>query len=150
MHVVRIFGSPCVPTDVLVDAHHVEGIGERIIQSCGAAFDMLRVEGGGDKSGGIELAGFVGEIGKELGAGWIVRGFIRDGPENDGGLVAVTPDHLFEHGNIFGIDLGLIEGDVLPVGDFRPDQDTVAVCSARHTLVVRVMTETDEVGVGDL
>ena len=56
----------------------------------------------------------------------------------------------FEHDGGLGIDLGLLEGDVLPERDLGPDHDAVAVGGALHALVVRVVGEADEVGVESL
>ena len=81
LHVVSIFGRAAVPADVLVDADDVEGIGEWIVQGGGAAFDVRRVEGGGNEARGIELSGLVDEIDEELGAIGIVGSLVGDGPE---------------------------------------------------------------------
>ena len=88
---------------------------------------------------GVEPAGLVGEVGEEFGAGGIVGGLVGDGPEDDGGLVAVAADHLVEHDDVFGVNLGLVEGDALPVGNLGPDHDAVAIGGAGHALVVGVV-----------
>ena len=44
-----------------------------------------------------------------------------------------------QHRDVLGVDLGLVEGDVLPVGNLGPDHDAVAIGCALHALVVRVV-----------
>ena len=93
------------------------------------------------------MAGFIDKAGKEFGAGGVVRGLVRDGPQNHRGLVAVAADHLLEHRDILCVHLRLIEGDVLPIGNLGPDHDAVTVSGPFHTLIVRVVAESDEVGI---
>ena len=147
VNLVGVFGSQFVPADVLVLADDVERIAERIVDNSLVAVGLWSEECGGDQAGGVELARFIGEVGEELGAGGVVGGLVGDRPEDDGGLVAVAADHLVEHGDVLGVDLRLVEGDVLPDGNLGPDHDAVAVGGAFHALVVGVVGEADEVGV---
>ena len=135
-----------IPADVLVDADDVENLGERIRECHGGAFEVGGVEGGSDGPGRVEGVGLLDEAGEEGGAGGVVGGLVGDGPEEDGGFVAVAADHLMEHEVGFGVDRGVVEGDVLPEGNLGPDHDALAVGGAEHALVVGVVGEADEVG----
>jgi len=145
--VIGVFGMHVIPTDVLVLTDDVESIGERVVLHHFIAFGVRADESGGDGTGGIEPAGFVGEVGQKLGASGVVGCLVGDGPENDRGFIAVAADHFAKHVRSFGVNRWLVEGDMLPERNLRPDHDAVAVGGALHTLVVGVMTEADEVGV---
>ena len=80
-----------------------------------------------------------------FGAGFGVGRFVGDGPEDDGGLVAVAANHLGEL--LFGFceDGGVVELKGPVVGDLGPDHEAETVGGAGHALVVRVVGEADVV-----
>jgi hypothetical protein len=100
---------------------------------------------GGDEAGGVELVGRAASGGEELGAGGGVGGLVGDGPEDDGGLVAVAADHFGELLFGLGEDGGVVEVERPVDGDLAPDQDAAAVGFAGHALVVGVVGEADVV-----
>ena len=91
--------SLLIPADVLVGADDVEGFAQRIVDDFGGALAVgiflgADEESGGDEAGWVELVGEVDHGGEVFGAGFGVGGFVSDGPEDDGGFVAVAADHL--------------------------------------------------------
>ena len=103
-----------VPADVFVGADDVESAAEWIVDD----FDCADAVGirlcadkkcSGDQAGGVELASEIGHGGEVFCAGWGAGGFVGDGPENNGGLVAVAANHLAKLLFGFGEDGGVIE-----------------------------------------
>jgi hypothetical protein len=72
-----------------------------------------------------------------------VGGFVRHGPENDGGLVAVAANHLSELLFGFGEDSGVVELEGPVVGNLGPDHESKTIGGAGHALVMWVVSEAD-------
>ena len=146
---VGAFRVLLVPADIFVGADDVERFAKWVIDNFGSAacriFFRADEERGSDEARGVELMRQVDHGGEVFGAGFGVGSFVGDGPEDDGRLVVVAPNHLGEL--LFGFyeDGGVIEPERPVVGDLGPDHEAEAVGSASHALVVRVVGEADVV-----
>ena len=134
-----------IPTDILVEAHHVDIFVHVVLQTVVVVGRTRHLHRHRDEACGVLRAGIGGQTSEELVALGRVRRLVGNTPDDDIRTVMVAGNHVLQ----LCLSI-LIGGEVLPGdgpidGNLRPHQNTHALSFAHSIFVVRIVGQTHEV-----